>query len=345
MATRRQQSYREESSSEESDAKYDISLEAASKRRKMKISPDANPQEGVRKRGRGPSKRPCLNRNAQMARENRQRKKEYVERIESALSHYKAENKKFQGVIQKLIIDNKRLQAESVYLKSVLKNKSSITALLQAMNQNLQRYSTTREVSEISQCNSEVTSSNLEASESMSLTGDYYHQEREAQQFAFHEKFTDVTDTYKVNGMQKLEEGKIDIKTGYPFFVMDHNYTPMLFSTEEDNVLLNHGQEDMFEGTFPITPVSMDDQHDLIAKDSNLDQLSSLNNLDILDNLSELDMPNAVDFTQESNSFLSDSFFQGLDDNAGVCLHVNSNKVSLEFCSSCHMNSQNSGIE
>ena len=38
-----------------------------------------------RKRGRGPSKRPCLNRNALMARENRLKKKAYLEKIENKL--------------------------------------------------------------------------------------------------------------------------------------------------------------------------------------------------------------------------------------------------------------------
>ncbi|XP_016836559.1 uncharacterized protein LOC100680238 isoform X2 [Nasonia vitripennis] len=93
----------------------------------------------VRRRGRGPSKRPCLNRNALMARENRQRKKEYIERIESRLQICQKENMELNTTIKQQAIEIKRLNSEVSYLKTVLSNKSRITSLLQAMNESLQR--------------------------------------------------------------------------------------------------------------------------------------------------------------------------------------------------------------
>lgn len=106
------------------------------------MSPDRGGGGGAptaRRRGRGPSKRPCLNRNALMARENRQRKKEYIERIENRLQACQKDNMELSTTIKQQNIEIKRLTSEVSYLKTVLNNKSRISALLQAMNESLQR--------------------------------------------------------------------------------------------------------------------------------------------------------------------------------------------------------------
>ncbi|XP_074099795.1 uncharacterized protein LOC141527929 isoform X2 [Cotesia typhae] len=123
-----------EDSSEDSDFSYDNSSNAASHTGSVEAS-ELQP----RKRGRGPSKRPCLNRNALMARANRQKKKEYVEHIESKLMHYRQEIKELTTKNQKQCIDLKRLTAEVSYLKNILNNNSSITSLLKSMNEILAR--------------------------------------------------------------------------------------------------------------------------------------------------------------------------------------------------------------
>lgn len=63
----------------------------------------------TRRRGRGPSKRPCQNRNAQMARQNRLRKKAYLEKIEHKLLYYQQENKNLVNIIRKQSADVRRL--------------------------------------------------------------------------------------------------------------------------------------------------------------------------------------------------------------------------------------------
>ncbi|CAG5083285.1 Protein of unknown function [Cotesia congregata] len=123
-----------EESSEDSDYSYDNSSNAASNPGSVEQS-----EFQKRKRGRGPSKRPCLNRNALMARANRQKKKEYVEHIESKLMHYRQEIKELTTKNQKQCIDLKRLTAEVSYLKNILNNNSSITSLLKSMNEILSR--------------------------------------------------------------------------------------------------------------------------------------------------------------------------------------------------------------
>lgn len=92
-----------------------------------------------RRRGRGPSKRPCSNRNAQMARENRQRKKEYIEKIENRLQIFQKENQELHATIQKQNVEIKRLGVEVKYLKNILENNTHITNLMKAVNESLKK--------------------------------------------------------------------------------------------------------------------------------------------------------------------------------------------------------------
>lgn len=50
------------------------------------------------------------------------------------------------------------------------------------------------------------------------------------------------------------------------------------------------------------------------------------------------------DISTEHNYFEKSSLMNN-DSGAGVCVHINSGRVSLEFCSTCHYNSTNSWIE
>ncbi|KAG7197036.1 hypothetical protein KM043_017568 [Ampulex compressa] len=72
----------------------------------------SNDNTVTRRRGRGPSKRPCQNRNAQMARQNRLRKKAYLEKIEHKLLYYQQENKNLVNIIRKQSADVRRLSGQ-----------------------------------------------------------------------------------------------------------------------------------------------------------------------------------------------------------------------------------------
>lgn len=93
--------------------------------------------EGTRKRGRGPSKKPCLNRNAQMARENRQRKKVYMKTIEDKLNEYHSKSKNLTSIIEKQNKQIKDLTNSVTYYQSVLANQSEVTTLLTALNESI----------------------------------------------------------------------------------------------------------------------------------------------------------------------------------------------------------------
>ncbi|XP_044009093.1 probable basic-leucine zipper transcription factor E isoform X2 [Aphidius gifuensis] len=89
------------------------------------------------RKGRRPSSRPCPSHNAAVARANRQKKKEYLDKLENNLSNSENKNRKLNNVVAQQKIDIKRLTAEVSYLKNILNNNSSITSLLKSMNQAL----------------------------------------------------------------------------------------------------------------------------------------------------------------------------------------------------------------
>jgi len=91
--------------------------------------------------GRRPTRKPdpnTCNRNALMARENRKKKKEYVEKLEKNISQYLKQQKKLQKIIKKQAKFIQRLQKEKHYFKNILSNKSEILSLVNAVKQNSQ---------------------------------------------------------------------------------------------------------------------------------------------------------------------------------------------------------------
>ncbi|KAK0161310.1 hypothetical protein PV327_009794 [Microctonus hyperodae] len=138
MATKRNANvlyYAENSSSDELDSIPDNDLSSSRANGCSNGSNNSDKNESKsRKRGRGPSNKPCINRNALMARQNRQKKKEYVESIENKLAYFRNENRKFVDIVKRQNINLKRLNAEVTYLKNILKNNTTITALLSSMN-------------------------------------------------------------------------------------------------------------------------------------------------------------------------------------------------------------------
>ncbi|XP_044727748.1 uncharacterized protein LOC123291503 [Chrysoperla carnea] len=72
----------------------------------------------------------CLNKNAQMARENRIRKKMYVENLENDIQRFKKENEIMQTKLENKDSIINELKLEVKYLKSILSNSKEIGLLL-----------------------------------------------------------------------------------------------------------------------------------------------------------------------------------------------------------------------
>ncbi|XP_015115496.1 uncharacterized protein LOC107040078 isoform X2 [Diachasma alloeum] len=236
-----------------------------------------NSQEPRKKRGRGPSKRPCTNRNALMARVNRQRKKEYLESIETKLTYYRKANKNLANVVQQQGIDLKRLSAEVSYLRSIINNNTSITTLLRTMNESLRR----------SKCRTEEDNwdSELFPGSQAALGGT--------------PKTSPEPSAPGINCDPSFRGG-VDL-VGNPN-VINSNEDSQLGITDVDIGQLGDFDTDIFD-----LPNDGSDGIDLFR--------------------SEQPQP--------------ENLFDNLD-GSGICLHVNSGKISLEYCSICHLNSINS---
>lgn len=341
-----------DSSSEEEDDTYEpkcnMRLRDSRKNTRQAVLSENETVSEPRKRGRGPSKRPCLNRNALMARENRLRKKAYLEKMESKLSFYQQENKNLVNVVRKQGIDIKRLTSEVAYLRNVLNNNTSITALLKTINEGLRKMSTQKngnllypnhtteypvetETRRKCTCYANTKESLLNAeSNNMFVNNDILMEESTTK--------------------SQVSESRVNAKKQTAFNVKNspRNKDPInIITSTTDSISGDSFMEntDDLDNLLPITHVDFPNIH--VKKDDTIglefDQLSTFN-MDIFEDLPKCDeMMNPVDgLNDTSNLFPEEETAQTLD-STGICLHLNSDKVSLEFCSICHLNSKNSG--
>lgn len=72
----------------------------------------------------------CMTRNAIAARENRQRKKDYISGLEKNVKELSTENNILKSKLKNVSIDVQSLMMEVKYLKSVLANQSTLSSLL-----------------------------------------------------------------------------------------------------------------------------------------------------------------------------------------------------------------------
>lgn len=83
-----------------------------------------------------PKRQPkCFSRNALMARENRLKKKMYIQNLEKDVSLLKSDNKKMVGIVEKQSCLINELKKEVKYLKSVLANSSDLSRLIKNIHQ------------------------------------------------------------------------------------------------------------------------------------------------------------------------------------------------------------------
>ncbi|XP_017877600.1 uncharacterized protein LOC108623544 isoform X2 [Ceratina calcarata] len=347
----RESSVNWDSSTEEEDAvtydtKYNMRLRESLRNPKQPATIENEISAEPRKRGRGPSKRPCLNRNALMARENRLKKKAYLEKIENKLSFYQQENKNLVNLIRKQGIHIKQLSGEVAYLRSVLYNNTSITALLKTINEGLQKINTQKNsirpnhtsespnktIPQQNSCNPKEELLN-------SPNKDIFIANDNSNSFMEHNiNESQSSESYD----DSRKQFTFDIKNNLPNKDKTNTITSTTSSVSEDSYMDNAKELD------PLLPIAEADLPNEERKESDIamdfDQLSTFN-MDIFDDLPKCeDIMTSVDgLNDPTNLFTEDDISQTLD-NTGICLHVNSDKVSLEFCSICHLNSKNSGL-
>ncbi|XP_063976467.1 uncharacterized protein LOC135162193 isoform X2 [Diachasmimorpha longicaudata] len=273
-------------------------------------------QETRTKRGRAPSKRPCTNRNALMARVNRQKKKEYVENIETKLSHYKKANKNLVNVVQQQGVELKRLTAEVAYLRSVINNNTSITTLLKTMNESLRQSKCKIEHDKwdgekLLPCPQVLVNrlSTTPPQPSAAGNGYTFYQNPRRALLSSVESDHNYSNVIVTNRMFNFEGVDCDpsLEGGVDLLV-----NPNVINCTEDSQLgisdVDIGQlEDFGANIFDLPDDGEGDRMDLFRSDQSQPE-------NLFDNL----------------------------DGSGICLHVNSERISLEYCSICHLNSINS---
>lgn len=340
--------YVEESSSEDDrndarDEDFDVSSSGRSlPGRQDSVASNASSES--RRRGRGVSKRPCLNRNALMARENRQRKKEYLEKIENKLSFYRQENKNLTNVIKRQDIDLKRLRAEVSYLRNVLNNSSSITTLLKSMNDTL------------SVKKNSLVGNNAQVSDGKAQTFDECKTDCRTEKInswtseSFWRRGGKYADR---NSIGRSCETPSDDKKARSLGDSDHTYTTsrdgsvdektLSYGDSNENSLCGRENGVFGEVAFGASSKDRSAASLLGLSDNEMDELPQFD-ANIFDSLANCnDAADSVDYYRESTdtNTQAGNLFESLE-NSGICLHVNSGKISLEFCSICHLNSINS---
>lgn len=86
---------------------------------------------------RRPTRQPkCFTKNAMMARENRLKKKMYIESLEKEVAALKTENKKIASLVENQSFLISELRKEIRYLKSILANSADISRLIRSIHEN-----------------------------------------------------------------------------------------------------------------------------------------------------------------------------------------------------------------
>ncbi|XP_014216509.1 uncharacterized protein LOC106645224 isoform X2 [Copidosoma floridanum] len=328
---------------------------------------------GARRRGRGPSKRPCLNRNAQMARENRQRKKLYLQSIEDKQNEYYAKNKALVGIIEK---QNKQIQslASNVnYFQALVANQSEITTLLVALNEaikalhgskdtlSLSNNITTslqnvnRNLNKLSQSNQSFASNVSNNNQPVPLSGMQGFGQIARKTMPLTNAASGVSSslspTTKTEEPSSVESLFLDEDT-HKLEQLPESHSYCKYNVMNTSTV---GPGSWSINQMPTTPLSEAqsnsvDHCEASLSETDLHALSNINvdnflfnNMDNLPNSStdmqlstdEIDDLLGIDETSRFNKTL----FNTLNPPTGICLHVNSCRVSLEYCHICYKKS------
>ncbi|XP_048505070.1 uncharacterized protein LOC105693389 isoform X1 [Athalia rosae] len=291
----------------------------------------------VSRRGRSTSKRPCMNKNARAARENRIRKKKHLEQVENKLSFYQQKNKSLVNVIQKQDIDIKKLQGEVTYLRCILKNDTNITALLQSMNEGLSKSS----IAKTSRLRNKLCDDKSTLKQIVTNRNDNIANNLSMKNIGMMKSPTNNTIvTSESDHTYTIPKAENILKPNpvHGDLIGDEQHGNYKDSAFDNSVSLG------FKKQTSMTPPSSnsDDLINVNFSDAEINEWPGLN-VDIYDNLTNFDhLLSPSDTLGNLNTLYDESNVLEQFRDAGICLHVNSEKVSLEFCSICHMNSLHS---
>jgi hypothetical protein len=205
------------------------------------------------------------NRNALLARENRQRKKMEMQNLEEKVAKLQEENRKLHKIMKSKDVKVAKMADEVKYLRSILNNSKEIVSVIKSINLSPPVQTVIAEPKTLNY-------------ESYASTG------------------SETTETAASDDLGKLIES--------------YNFVELL-------------NDETFNLDIP-------NDHDGL----NFEPFEALEDLQTPYNSYETP-PSSTDYDHNYNQSSKNS---SLLETPGVCVHINSGKVSLEFCSSCHKN-------
>lgn len=335
------------------------------------VSSTSSSLDGKQHIARMPTRRPnpeIFNRNALMARENRQKKKQHLESLEQDVDSLKKENDSLRKLLKRRSSMVYKLRDERLYLKSIIANKTSIMTLLKTIQGN-QMPITSSAMSFVTEHDHQRPSS-AAASPTMSSSSGYLNDELDGTVHCLTadpmmtvaltqplSSFTDVN--YESNGNHNSPTHSLssDCSSASSTSVC----TEMPLDSWES--LLN---DDFQSDAFLVPHLSdVDEIDEQPEHNETVHTISAAPLIDCQSNVShEHNYSNnhIIKQTVESSSAErhSRSGKHGpaptkrpqpmvmptlAVDQPGICLHLSGGRVSLEFCGSCHRHSMDAWDE
>lgn len=255
-----------------------------------------------------PTRRPdptVQNRNALMARENRRRKKEHVKVLEDQLERKAKEIRCLRKILKQKDRTVKKLEHETLYLRSTIANKTDIMSLLKTIRGN----------------KLPLTSSTLSF-----VTED----EQNDRRINGSEASRSPTTSTASFGEDEKENGTVTIRKD-PFLSCPLNEDGISFSDYD----LGFGHptigDDLAMGDWRSLLNNDDDVTVPITKPKYIAQSSTSDTGSLVNS--------------EHNYYQHTSCGSKNEANPGICLHLSGGRISLEFCAACHSSSQSAWIE
>lgn len=259
-----------------------------------------------------PTRRPdpsVQNRNALMARENRRKKKEHVKVLEDQLEQKSEEIRSLRKILKQKDRMVKKLEHETLYLRSTIANKTDIMSLLKTIRGN----------------KLPLTSSAL------SFVAE---DEQNDQRFNGSEASRSPATSTASFAEDEKENGTVTTQND-PFLSLSLNENGFPFSDYDLGFGHPTINDDLAKGDW-MSLLNSDDDLIVPTKPGYTSQSSTSVNGSLV---------NSEHNYYQHTGFISKDDERFGDDNSGICLHLSGGRLSLEFCAACHSSSQNAWIE
>lgn len=319
---------------------------------------------------RMPTRRPnpkVSNRNALMARENRRKKKELLENLQKSVDDTQTENQKLKKLLRVRNTTISKLTQESLYLRSILANKTEIMSLLKTIQGNRTPI-TSSTLSFVADTDADAIAAVNDATTTniVGHTPKYQYNEISSNNKRTPSYASSVggTSPYSSHSSHSTDDHRhgtttrpMDLNASDPFLTATSITQPYSLFTDLD--LLGFERS-----TSPMrTPFADDDAfqwQNMLSDASALQSIGSSADVMNLADIDDSEILSTKNIVNNEHNYFNNPIVQkvvaaaataDVGTNAsnkskpGICLHISSGRVSLEFCAQCHINSQNAWIE